>query len=412
MEMTAMTGSEMPAEMSETTIGPSVGSAPEPVMEGGAEASRLSDWPGGQRKEFEDPEGRSVCQLTDSRLESKHTYYDICPWSPDGRLVVFSSADPEDLTKEHRDNLSAQNGLVRVVDMQTFETQVIAEGAFYTSHNGAFPMWHPIRNTAYYRIGPEEIGAIDLDSGRRWTMSGVLRQLSPDGAKFASQLNPEDRPEDPEAWGFYTMNEDGSGLRRIVSIEQLYELTPNRDEFSVGDMTVGNPKWSPDSQHLLLTMWVRPKPQVRRSLYIANRDASQLRWLTHFSDHHSWTPDGKRVLFNDWKAVPAGGGRQDRRIFLVDFDGSNRTAVIDEPAGSHPCMDPAGTRIADCDQNGVYVVRVREQRIDRVATFRDRFDMSHRGTHPHCLWSPDGRQVLYNSAETGHSELYLVHVDA
>jgi len=98
-------------------------------------------------------------------------------------------------------------------------------------------------------------------------------------------------------------------------------------------------------------------------------------------------------------------------MLLIDFGGSNTTVVIDQPVGSHPCMDPTGNRIADFDQHGIFVVRVKEQQIERVATFRNRFDMSHRGTHPHCVWSPDGSQVLYNSAETGRSEVYLVRVE-
>jgi Tol biopolymer transport system component len=151
---------------------------------------------------------------------------------------------------------------------------------------------------------------------------------------------------------------------------------------------------------------------VRRSLYIASRDGSELRWLTYFNHHHSWTPDGKRVLFNGWKTVTPDGRCADPRMLLIDFDGSNRSVVIDQPVGSHPCMDPTGNRVADFDHDGIFVARIKEQQIERVATFRNHFDMSHRGTHPHCVWSPDGRQVLYNSAETGQSEVYLVHAEA
>ena len=76
-------------------------------------------------------------------------------------------------------------------------------------------------------------------------------------------------------------------------------------------------------------------------------------------------------------------------------------------ASPHP---PGCEPHADCDGKGIYVVRVDEKRVDRVATFRKPFGMSHKGTHPHCVWSQDGTQVLYNSAETGHSELYIVPI--
>jgi len=149
-------------------------------------------------------------------------------------------------------------------------------------------------------------------------------------------------------------------------------------------------------------------PGARRSLYIANPDGSGLRWLTYFNDHHSWTPDGKQVLLNGRKTVDGEINVGDRRMFLIDFDGSNRRMVIDEPFGSHPLMDPTGRMIADHHNNGIAVVHVEAQEIEQLSVFRGGYDTSHSGTHPHCVWNRDGSQLLYNSAETGQSELYLV----
>jgi Tol biopolymer transport system component len=176
-------------------------------------------------------------------------------------------------------------------------------------------------------------------------------------------------------------------------------------------MTIGNTKWTPDGQHFLIAMWVRPKPQVRRSIYVANREGSAVRWLTYFSHHHSWALGGKCVLFNDCKIHEEDGTRKEPRMHLIDFDGSNRRVLIDEPVGSHPLMDPTGTKVADFDREGIYLVWVDEQRIERLAEFRAPFDMTHGGTHPHCVWNYDGTQILYNSAETGHSEIYLIRMD-
>lgn len=365
-----------------------------------------------EMKEFKDPEGRTVFQLTDNKLESKHAYYDICPWSAGDRYLAVSSADPTDLKGKHRDNLSTNNGQVYLMDTKTFEMSFVADGGFYTTHNGTMPIWHPKRDVIYYRLGKEKIGTFDLETGRRTVTDGVLRQLSPDGTKFASQLNHYDRPDEPDTWGFYTMNEDGADYHRILSIKQVYDITPNRDQFELSQMTIGNPKWTPDSQNLLLTMWVQAKHRVHRSLYVADRDGSNLRWLTYFGHHHSWTPDGKSVLFNGYKTMTPDGNRKDPRMFLVDFDGSNQRMVIDKPIGSHPCMDPTGRMIADFDSQGIFVTRIKEQTVERLATYRKKFDMSHKGTHPHCVWNHAGTQVLYNSEETGHSEIYMVKVES
>jgi hypothetical protein len=363
-----------------------------------------------EMKEFKDPEGRTVCQLTDNELESKHAYYDICPWNATDRYLAVSSANPADLKGRHRDNLSTSNGQVYVMNMTTFEMASVAKNGFYTTHNGMMPIWHPKRDKLYYRLADEKFATFDLETGKRTVNDGKLRQLSPDGTLFASQLNPYDRPDDPDAVGFYTMNEDGSDYRRILSIQQVYDVTPNKNQFDISQMTIGNPKWTPDSQNLLLTMWVHAKRRVHRSLYVADRDGKNLRWLTYFGHHHSWTPDGKSVLFNDWMTITDDGKWKEPRMFMVDFDGGNRRVVFDEPIGSHPCIDPTGTMIADFDGRGVFLVRIKEQKFERLATYRKRFDMSHKGTHPHCVWNHAGTHVLYNSEETGHSEIYTVTV--
>jgi Tol biopolymer transport system component len=187
-------------------------------------------------------------------------------------------------------------------------------------------------------------------------------------------------------------------------------MTPNRDLFQPEDMTLGNTKWHPGAQHLLVTMWVYPCPAARRSLYIVSRDGSDARWLTHFGHHHSWTPDGTAVLFNDRMQADSGEPGEPR-MFLVDFDGSNRRVIFDQPVGSHPLMAPAGRLILDADAEGIYLVHLEEQRLERIATFGGEFDTSHHGAHPHPVWNHDGTALLYNSGETGHSEIHALALD-
>jgi len=349
---------------------------------------------------------RTVLQLTASdRWESQHTYYDFCPWSPDGRLILFSSLPVgEDLQPFGHDTLASPNGCVNVMDAETWAIRQIAPQAIYMRHGGAFCMWHRLRNEVFYRRDLDHTAAVDVETGAERLLPGRVRQLSPDGRFAAAATRCVHGHGQGKAIG--VMDVETGELREIVDREQLHALAPNRDEFTAEDLVLGNAKWHPDGEHILVTGWIYPRPQARRSLYVVGRDGTGARWLTHFAHHHSWSPDGASVLFNDSYDTP--DGRREGRMYFVDFDGSNRRIAFDEPVGSHPLLHPTGDRIVDSDAEGIWQVHLGEQRLERLAEFTHPFRMDHHGTHPHPVWSRDGEGVLYNSAETGHSELYFL----
>ena len=126
---------------------------------------------GVERREYRDENtSRRVVQLTSNdTLEGKCAYYDICPWSPDARYIAFSSAAPTDLVVSYEDggrfsdrdqirSCKTSNGQVCVIDAESFEITVFAEGVFYEAHTGAFPVWHPQRNTLCFRRTSDQIG--------------------------------------------------------------------------------------------------------------------------------------------------------------------------------------------------------------------------------------------------------------
>ena len=350
--------------------------------------------------------GQTIMRLTSGDRDDKHTYYDICPWSPDGKYLLFSSADAEDLTTPRGDNLSTQKGQLYVMDLETFQRRLIADNALYATHNGVFSAWHPTKPRAFFRKAPNKVGVVDVETGELLqVMDGGLRQLSPDGEIMVFPNNEESYL---DGRGIYTMDEDGGNLSKFLSSEEVYELVPNKDLFSLDEMTVGNTKWTPDAQHMLVTMWVHPRPKLRRSLFVVSRDGSELRWLTHFGHHHSWTEDGKWVLYSGYKGYNDEGLKADPRLFLVSFDGSETKMVVDYPLGGHPIMSPDATMVTTWDGKGVLLVRIPEQTVEHLTIFTHDFDQSHAGTHPHCVWSPDGKWILYNSAETGNSQIYAV----
>lgn len=341
--------------------------------------------------------GITVQQLTASDAwESQHRYYDICPWSHDERFILFSSAPTNAAwTPFGHDTLACLEGRINLIDTQDMRIAEVAGPAAYLKHGAAGCIWHPTRHRIYYRESEHCYVGLDLDTGCRYELPGQIRQLSPDGSAFVTIMNGPHGGGQGAAIGL--MSDEGADERLLVSRDQLYDVTPNRDEFRPEDMLLGNTKWRPDSQYILIAMWVYPAPHARRSLYIVSRDGSEIRWLAHFDNHHSWTPDGQQILFND------------RTMFLVAFDGTNRRVAFDAPIGSHPLMHPDGLSILDADRDGIYVVRPAENRIERLVAFSQPFDChTHHGTHPHPVWNRDGTKILYNSAESGHCEVYHV----
>ncbi len=363
---------------------------------------------GVQAEEFTDTAtGRAIVRLTNNDLFNVHTYYDICPWSHDGRYLVFSGADPATITEEYgHDGIASLSGQVFVIDAMTREIKRVVDGSLFNMHSGAMCCWHPQQHVIFYRKEQENSASIDLMTREEKVFAGKFRQLSPDGELFATLLDGSHNGGQGAAIGL--MRPDGTDARELVNRKKLWELTPNRDEFTPEDVRLGNTKWHPDSDHLLITMWVYPKPGSRRSLYVIRKDGSDARWLGYFNNHHSWTPSGDAVLCNDHKFFGPDGERRDMRLFLLPFDGGERKLVIDEPVGSHPLMHADGNRIVDFDREGIVLVHIDEQRVERLAKFDGDFAKTHKGTHAHPVWSRDGKEVLYNSAETGLSQLYLL----
>ena len=124
---------------------------------------------GVERLKFKDREtGRTVWQLTCSQeFASKHSYYDICPWSHDGKFLVFSSARPEGINTAYRDGFKAEDGLVCVLEIESGEIFTVATGTLYICHVGSFALWHPKKNILYFRRSPGELGIVDVQSGSK-----------------------------------------------------------------------------------------------------------------------------------------------------------------------------------------------------------------------------------------------------
>lgn len=354
-----------------------------------------------------------VWRITNSPYADTHAYYDVNPYSPDQHHILFSSALPRDITIPLKDNLSTPKGVIHVLDTRTWTRRLLAKDALYASHTGAFAIWHPSGQSVLFRHASGKVAIVDLDTLATRLVEGDIRQLSPDGNTI---VWPNNDPDYAQGRGIYRVNTDGSGRRMIASAQEIYDLTPQEVAFDQADMFLQNTKWSVDGTRILLATRVPANPAKGydkiKHIYIIGADGSVKRWLTDYGHHHSWSSNGSAILYCDWLHHPPLGECRAPRLFLIDADGSNKRVVIDQPLGGHPLMSPDGRHIVTWDTRGIILVDIGEQTTQYLTTFGDGFDMSHRGTHPHAVWRQDGRQILYNSAQIGRSQIYVMPFDA
>ncbi len=143
--------------------------------------------------------------------------------------------------------------------------------------------------------------------------------------------------------GIQTMNSDGSGVQALTS-------------------SGAAPAWSADGARLAFNS----SDDGNDEIYVVNADGSALTQLTFTSaptgqtvgmTFPSWSPDGSRIAFQN---------NFDRRIYVMDSDGSNVTALTNNPGGG----------------------------IDYVPA-----------------WSPDGARLAFTSTRDGQLEIYVMNAD-
>jgi hypothetical protein len=351
----------------------------------------------------------SLERLTPANVDAVHAYYDLYPESPDGRRIVYSRFD------------GPIPGPVRVVVADrdggpSRDVSAVVEGI---GHVGASPRWLSDTRISHYEAPPSRGGhrscIIDLATGERETVEGALRMFSDVNQKAILQVS--DRPENAPGGDALDCLDLTTGRRfRLLETEAAFGLHPDtvagripRDQVSLT-----NPKWSPDGRRLLAVFTNEnrrraddPTPRLK-SIFTADADGSNLRFLGDFGDHPMWSPDGCYVYAH------CRGADGKRQLVAFDVDGGRRV-ILDDCPGIHSHLHPDGRRLA-CDamrrpQAGLsqlILLDVQTGKRDVLATFEHPQTDHTAGYHIHPAWSRDGRRLYFNASEGGRRGVYCI----
>lgn len=333
-----------------------------------------------------------------------HSYFNTCPESPDGkRLVYYTSATPDSHT-----------GDIRVLERASGKEIMIARNvATEDAHRSACQQWVSNgKRVVYhdYRQGEWVVAAVDLAARKEKVLArGRMAGWGQPHSKLVPVYGPHYAP--GKHTGLELLDVESGEIRDVVSAEAVRKEYPELVAKVFGDRPVSIyfPALSPDGNRVFFKMATplggdfRSTKASMRELLFAYDIRNQRFLFGHAKwGHPAWHPDS-RTLIN----VPT--------ILIDTNDGSVRPiAGMPKFPGSHPSISPDGRLFATdvIEDGGKKCAVVVGDLAGNAHVAVHQFDgskgaASWRRSHPHPIFSADGRRVYFNVNAGPWTELYV-----
>lgn len=257
-----------------------------------------------------------------------------------------------------------------------------------------------------------EIELSDLDGSDRLRLTDtenryldVMPAWSPDGSRLSFARYDEWVEQTHRSYvGIYTMNRDGTGMRRIVSARS-FEYLKDGESIVARENFVSSLSWSPRGDDLAFVVEEESNKSAYVSeidswvLYMVKPDGSQLERLFKSTSKHkppivrttpisiAWLPDGGTVaLFVDdgaeVKIMSVGRDSAPREIFSFEFEPRPRNPYVLR-SQTNPTFEwsPDGSRIMFSYGGELFLVDADGENFRKIAS------------DPYAAFSPDGSRI-------------------
>ncbi|MFZ2639793.1 MAG: hypothetical protein WA117_02310 [Verrucomicrobiia bacterium] len=337
-----------------------------------------------------------------------HSYVNTCPESPDGRRVLFFSSITRD----------AQRGELRILERATGEEKVLVRNVnIEDAHRVACQQWvsggrrvvfHDVRDGEWLVVG------VDMESGKERVLARQ-RQLC------WGQPHDDIVPIHGQHWNPGThrdlelLNVDTGGIRTAVTADAVRAAYPELVGKLFGEkpISVFFPILSPDLKRVFFKLasagngdFRSSKASVRLGLVCYDLENKRFLFAASNWGHPAWHPDSRTIVQKGNCLIDSTTGTTRRIPGLPGFHGDHPTA---SPNGKLVVTDTTMEKFGGSDKEwGVVVSDIR----GRNHLILHRFDNSRgakswRRSHPHPVFSPDGRRIYFNVSSGDWTQLHV-----
>ena len=361
-----------------------------------------------------------------------HSYFNTCPESPDGRFVLFYSSSARD----------GHHGEVCVRDRKTGEEKILATNInAEDAHRVACQQWvSGGRRVVFHgeRDGEWFVGCADLDTAKERVLArGQLAGWGQPDADIVPLYSPHWKPGAHRDLDL--INVATGEKRTAVTVDELKKTYPDWFGKSFGDKqpSIFFPILSPDLQRVFFKMALAtgddPRSKsasAREGLICYSLAEKKFLYMSPKWGHPSWQPDSRHITEMHYTTIDSDDGRatanpgmptKASRAKAAAEGKSAPVSALRDVSGDHPSMSPDGRLIVTDtimtslggERNEWGVVLADAGGAGQIVIHN--FDNTHgaeswRRSHPHPVFSADGRRIYFNVSSGPWTQLQVAEI--
>ena len=337
-----------------------------------------------------------------------HAYFNVCPESPDGRKVLFYTSMTPD----------GEKGEIRLLDRATGEEKTLVRDLHTEdAHRAACQQWVSNgRRVVFHdeRHGEWLVAVVDVETGvERVLAKNRLSSWGRPDADLVPLYGPHWNP--GEHRDLELVNVDSGEIQTVLTNDAVRARYPDWIAKSFGEQptSIFFPVLSPDRRRVFFKMASagngdpRSKGASERQGKIGY-DLAEKRFLflSEKWGHPSWHPDSKTIVETQNQLIRTDTGAVERLPGLPDCGAGHPSA---SPDGRLIVSDTTLERFGG-SRNDWGIVVMDSRGSDHVIIHK--FDNSHgaaswRVSHPHPVFSADGRRIYFNVSSGPWTQLHV-----